>query len=281
MKLREKECYWCEKMYVYKDSKANNPTLYCSKRCEAEKDQADDDCGKWVDEIEYAWAQYESDYEPEEDEVNPHDFSDCCRRCPSSRRKYEAFQERYRAWKRNHCWKKSFWEWDEFTSSSCSGGVSGGRSTRSGGGSGSGGGGIGKVILNLVIVAVVVWLGWKGIKGVWNWMFSDGGEVDIMATITESWEKHLDQRREAFEDGLSENEVEAKGLRNYTLAEWEEKCLKEQEAKKQEAMKQAAEEGEKEKDSATQKAKDIGKEALSTVKGLGSKAKGFLHKITE
>ena len=100
----------------------------------------------------------------------------------------------------------------------------------------------------------------------------------MMATITESWEKHLDQRREAFEDGLSENEVEAKGLRNYTLAEWEEKCLKEQEAKKQEEKKEA-ENGEKV--SATQKAKEIGKGALSTVKGLGSKAKGFLHKITE
>ena len=99
----------------------------------------------------------------------------------------------------------------------------------------------------------------------------------MMATITESWEKHLDQRREAFEDGLSENEVEAKGLRNYTLAEWEEKCLKEQEAKKQEEKE--TEQGEKV--SATQKAKEIGKEALSTVKGLGSKAKGFLHKITE
>lgn len=277
MKLREKKCRWCEKMYVYKDSNAaHDPTCFCSKKCEAEKEQAEDDCDKWVDEIEDAWTKYESDYEPEEDEVNPYDFSHCCSRCPSSRREYEAFQQRYRAWKRNHCWKKSFWAWDESSSSSFSGRVSGSRSTRGGGG--GSGGGLGKTVLNLVIVAVVIWLGWKGIKGVWNWMFSGGGEVDVMATITESWEKHLDQRREAFEDGLPEKEVEAKGLRNYTLAEWEEKCLKEQEAKRQEEMKQA-EEGEKV--SATQKAKEIGKEALSTVKGLGSKAKGFLHKITE
>lgn len=274
MKLREKKCYWCEKMYVYKDSNAaHDPTRFCSKKCEAEKEQADDDCDKWVDEIEDAWTKYARDYEPEEDEVNPHDFSICCSRMPSSRRGYEAFQQRYRAWKRNHCWKKGFWAWDESSSSSFSGG--GGRSSRSSSGSD---GGLGKTILNFIIVAIVIWLGWKAVKGVWNWIFSGGGEVDMMATITESWEKHLDQRREAFEDGLSENEVEAKGLRNYTLAEWEEKCFKEQEAKKQEEKKEA-ENGEKV--SATQKAKEIGKGALSTVKGLGSKAKGFLHKITE
>lgn len=281
MNVRKEKCQWCKKMYAVKDSNAPDRFRFCSKKCEAEYDQAHDDCDKWWIEITNAWNSYVSEYEPEEDEELP-----CVLWSMSGANKkdYLAFKKRYLSWKRNHCWKKSFWEEDESSDSSSSEGGSGG----CGGGSGSGGrgggsssgGGIGKTILNLIILAVIVWLGWKGVKGVWNRMFSSGGEVDIMATITESWENHLDQRREAFEDGLSENEVEAKGLRNYTLAEWEEKCLKEQEAKKQAEMKKAAED-EKEKVSATQKAKDIGKEALSTVKGLGSKAKGFLHKITE
>ena len=276
MQLRMCKCTWCGKEYALRDSKSSSPSCHCGKSCDEEYSRAQKEYEKWRDEITDAWDKYEEDYEPEDDEGNP-----ClCLWCrPASRRAYEAFKERYHAWKRNHCWKKSFWKWDKSSSSSFSGGVSGGRSGRSGGGSGSGGGGIGKAILNIVIVAVVIWLGWKGVKGVWNWMFSGGGEVDVMATITESWEKHLDQRREAFEDGLSENEVEAKGLRNYTLAEWEAKCLREQEAKMQEEMKKETEQGEEV--SATQKAKEIGKEALSTVKGLGSKAKGFLHKITE
>ena len=278
MKLRTGKCRWCGKEYVEKDSNASVGGM-CSEACAKKWRKAREKCEEWNEEILAAWSKYERDYEPEDDEEDPSSrYDTVCVDCPSNRSEYEAFRERYSAWKHNHCWKKSFWEKDESSSSSFSGGVSGGRGTRSGGGSGSGGGGIGKVILNLVIVVVVIWLGWKGVKGVWNWMFSGGGEVDMMATITESWEKHLDQRREAFEDGLSENEVEAKGLRNYTLAEWEEKCFKEQEAKKQEEKKEA-ENGEKV--SATQKAKEIGKGTLSTVKGLGSKAKGFLHKITE
>lgn len=270
MNLRKEKCEWCGKMYVVKDSKASARFKFCCKQCEDEQYQAWHEYYDWWEEIEGEWDDYISDYVAESDEECPR--KECWICAKENKKVYLAFKNRYLSWKRNHCWKKSFWEWDESSDSSSSGGGSCG-------GWGDSGGGIVKTILNLIIGVVVIWLGWKGVKGVWNMVFSGGDEVDVMATITESWEKHLEQRREAFEDGLPEKEVEAKGLRNYTLAEWEEKCLKEQEAKKQEEMKKKAEQGEEV--SATQKAKEIGKEALSTVKGLGSKAKGFLHKITE
>ena len=224
MNVRKEKCDWCEKMYAVKDSNAPDRFSFCSKKCEAEYDRAHDDCDKWWIEITNAWNSYVSEYEPEEDEELPcvlWSFSG------SNKKDYLAFKKRYLSWKRNHCWKKSFWDENESSDSSSPGGGFGG-----GGGGSNSDDSIGKTILNLIIVVVVVWLGWKGIKGVWNWIFSSGGEVDMMAMITESWEKHLDQRRKAFEDGLPEKEVEAKGLRNYTLAEWEEKCLKEQEAKR-------------------------------------------------
>lgn len=44
----------------------------------------------------------------------------------------------------------------------------------------------------------------------------------------EKWEGHLERRREAFDDGMSERAVELKGLRNYTWDEWQEKSRKEQ-----------------------------------------------------
>lgn len=274
MQLRMCKCTWCGKEYALKDSKSSSPSVHCSRACDDEYSNARKEYKKWDEEISDAWSKYTDDYVPEDDEEMPCLCFSVSWADPVSRREFEAFRRHYHAWKHNHCWKKSFWDWNESSPSSFSGG-----SGRGDGGSSGSGGGIGKTILNLIIVVVVIWLGWKGGKGVWNMVFSGGDEVDVMATITESWEKHLEQRREAFEDGLPEKEVEAKGLRNYTLAEWEEKCLKEQEAKKQAEMKKKAEQGEEV--SATQKAKEIGKEALSTVKGLGSKAKGFLHKITE
>ena len=226
MKLRTGKCRWCGKEYVEKDSNASVGGM-CSEACAKKWRKAREKYEEWWEELDDAWDKYARDYEPEKGEMGPYFLAFPFHECPYNRREYEAFQERYRAWKHNHCWKLSFWEWDKSSDSSSAGGGSCG-----GGGGSSSGDGLGTTILSLIIVIVVIWLGWKGVKGVWNWIFSGGGEADMMATITESWEKHLDQRREAFEDGLSENEVEAKGLRNYTLAEWEEKCLKEQEAKR-------------------------------------------------
>lgn len=84
----------------------------------------------------------------------------------------------------------------------------------------------------------------------------------------EKWQEHLEKRRDAFDDGLPEKEIEAKGLKNYTWDEWQEKFKKEHEA-------QAKQEG-----SDKTRAQEIGEQALSTAKDLGDKAKGLWQNIT-
>ena len=86
--------------------------------------------------------------------------------------------------------------------------------------SSSGGGSLGGMVLKLIGIVVAVWIGWLVLKGCWNGMFHGGkDEVITEAAIMEKWEEHLEKRREAFDDGKPEKEIEAKGLRNYT---WDE-----------------------------------------------------------
>ena len=113
--------------------------------------------------------------------------------------------------------------------------------------------------IGLLVLIALCWGGWRGCK----WLFGErgGSEVITEAEIMEKWEEHLEKRREAFDDGKSEKEVEAKGLRNYTWDEWQEKFKKEHEA-------QAKQEG-----SDKTRAREIGEQALSTAKDLGDKVK--------
>ena len=112
----------------------------------------------------------------------------------------------------------------------------------------------------------ICWGGWRGYK----WLFGErgGSEVITEAEIMEKWQEHLEKRRDAFDDGLPEKEIEAKGLKNYTWDEWQEKFKKEHEAP-------AKQEG-----SDKTRAQEIGEQALSTAKDLGDKAKGLWQSIT-
>ena len=120
--------------------------------------------------------------------------------------------------------------------------------------------------LGLIILVALCWGGWRGYK----WLFGErgGSEVISEAEIIEKWQEHLEKRRDAFDDGLPEKEIEAKGLKNYTWDEWQEKFKKEHEA-------QAKQEG-----SDKTRAQEIGEQALSTAKDLGDKAKGLWQSIT-
>ena len=121
-------------------------------------------------------------------------------------------------------------------------------------------------VLGLIILVALCWGGWCGYK----WLFRErgGSEVITEAEIMEKWQEHLEKRRDAFDDGLPEKEIEAKGLKNYTWDEWQEKFKKEHEA-------QAKQEG-----SDKTRAQEIGEQALSTAKDLGDKAKGLWQSIT-
>lgn len=214
MKVRTNVCEWCEAEYAVKDSTASHRDRYCSAECEGEKVSADKECRAWDNEIHNAWHKYKAEYVPSEDEEDPsiNGEDNCaCTSHPDSKREYLAFRDRYLKWKNSHCWKKSFWEWDGSSPTSFSGG-----------GSGSGfGGGIVKAILNVVVVVFVSWLVWKVIKCGCDLFFGGGRDVDPKVEMVKTWKKHLEKRREAFSDGLSEKEVDAKGLINYTWEEWQ------------------------------------------------------------
>ena len=144
----------------------------------------------------------------------------------------------------------------------------------------SSGGGLGGMVLKLIGIVVAAWLAWIVLKSGWNWMFGGGGdEVITEAAIMEKWEEHLEKRREAFDDGKPEKEIEAKGLRNYTWDEWQEKFRKEHESadKPKVEKKELLGGGE---DSAVKKAKEIGDQAMSAAKGLGDKAKELWQNVT-
>ena len=123
-----------------------------------------------------------------------------------------------------------------------------------------------EAVLGLLVLIALCWGGWRGYK----WLFGErgGSEVITEVEIMEKWEEHLEKRREAFDDGKPEKEIEAKGLRNYTWDEWQEKFKKEHEAQaKQEAP-------------AKTRAQELGEQAVSAAKGLGDKAKSLWQNIT-
>lgn len=274
MEAIKKKCIWCGRTYAVKDSTASHRDRFCSEECQSERRRAFGECDKWVLEIVEAYNKlWEEGYQPEEDETwtgayeDFFQYSDDGHRYLKSRRAYLAFKTRYQKWKSNHCWKKSFWKWDEDESSD-------------GLFSGEDGEGCVKVILKLIGILVAVWIGWAVIKGVWNGIFGGGGSEEITeAAIMEKWQEHLEKRRDAFDDGLSEKEIEAKGLKNYTWDEWQEKFKKEHEA----ADKPKAEKKEATDDkegSVAQKTKEIGDQAVSAEKGLGDKAKSLWQNLT-
>lgn len=271
MEVRKEKCEWCERLYAVMDSTASKRDKYCSEECETEYNRACEECDKWVNEISDAWHKMKEEYEPGEDESNP-TFDGCCRYYPDNRRMYLAFKKRYQKWKTNHCWKESFWAWDEDSDESSGGSFFGG----GGGDGGSSASGCFMAALKLIGIAVAVWIGWSVLKGCWNGMFHGGkDEVITEAAIMEKWEEHLEKRREAFDDGKPEKEIEANGLRNYTWDEWQEKFRKEHEAAKEpSAVKSSGEDV-----SIAQTAKEIGEQARSTAKEIGDKAKGMWQSV--
>ena len=85
--------------------------------------------------------------------------------------------------------------------------------------SGSGGMGvvgnvIGGVVLILLLIVVI------GI------IFSKNEDANDPAVKMAKWEEHLEKRRAAFAEGLSEEGVEARGLKNYTWEEWQARSQK-------------------------------------------------------
>lgn len=122
-----------------------------------------------------------------------------------------------------------------------------------------------EAFMGLIVLIALCWGGWRGYK----WLFgARGDEVITEAEIMEKWEEHLEKRREAFDDGMPEKEIEAKGLRHYTWDEWLEKFKKEHELQ-----------GKKEVPTVT-RAQEIGEQALSAAKDLGDKAKAAWQSIT-
>ena len=78
-----------------------------------------------------------------------------------------------------------------------------------------------QAILGLIILIAICWGGWKICKGCYNWLFGSREVVVTEAMMMDAWQEHIEQRCEAFSDGLSEKEVEAKGLKNYSWEEWQ------------------------------------------------------------
>jgi len=269
MEVRRKKCEWCEKTYAVMDSTSSNRSKYCSEECEVEYQKACEECSGWVDELSEAWAKYKSEYVPGEDEEKPYGIDTVVSCYPDNRRQYLAFKARYQKWKSNNCWKKSFWAWDEESGSSSFGD----------GGDGCVGGLV-MIVLKGVGILVAVWIGWAVLKGVWNGIFGGGkDEVITEAAIMEKWEEHLEKRREAFDDGKPEKEIEAKGLRNYSWEEWQAKFKKEHEAAEKPKEDKKEVKGDA-GDTVATKAKEIGNQALSAAKELGDKAKGLWQNIT-
>lgn len=87
----------------------------------------------------------------------------------------------------------------------------GGSSSSSSGSGGMGvvGNVIGGVVLILLLIIVI---------GV---IFSKSEDANDPAVKMAKWEEHLEKRRAAFAEGLSEEGVEARGLKNFTWEEWQ------------------------------------------------------------
>ena len=158
MEARTSKCQWCGKTYAIKDSSASYRSRYCSEDCESEWTSANEEYSAIVDlgdgELTRAWESYVAEYNPSADEEDPA-FAGICRQGYVNKQEFLAFKRRYNKWKRNHCWKKDFWDWDPASDDSCD---------DSEGGWGAAAGG-------LVVLCGAAWLIWKIIKTVWNWLF--------------------------------------------------------------------------------------------------------------
>lgn len=169
MQLRMVKCVWCGKELPKKDARSWDEKYYCSERCENEADATREKCQKARDEINSAWLNYTCDYVPSSDEINPVGLESQFYWFPDRflnenieclRQKYLAFLKRYNKWKHNHCWKKDFWDWDPDTDDSSENDTCDDSE-----------GGWGAAAVGLIVVGGAIWLIWKIIKTVWNWLF--------------------------------------------------------------------------------------------------------------
>lgn len=88
----------------------------------------------------------------------------------------------------------------------------------SGSSSSSSGSGFANSIMGNVIAGVVLILLLIIVIGV---IFSKNEDANDPAVKMAKWEEHLEKRRAAFAEGLSEEGVEARGLKNFTWEEWQ------------------------------------------------------------
>ena len=97
------------------------------------------------------------------------------------------------------------------------GGGGGGRDeSESGGGSSSSGelpSGCVKIVGMILAFLVVC--------GILGMLFCKNEDANDPAVKMAKWEEHLEKRRAAFAEGLSEEGVEARGLKNFTWEEWQ------------------------------------------------------------
>ena len=73
--------------------------------------------------------------------------------------------------------------------------------------------GCGKIFLGVVIIFVVICL--------IGALFVKNENLNDPAVVMEKWHEHLEKRRAAFAEGLTEEGVEARGYKNYTWEEWQ------------------------------------------------------------
>lgn len=90
---------------------------------------------------------------------------------------------------------------------------SGGGSSSSSSGSGFANSIMGNVIAGIVLILLLI-----VVIGV---IFSKNEDANDPAVKMAKWEEHLEKRRAAFAEGLSEEGVEARGLKNFTWEEWQ------------------------------------------------------------
>ena len=95
---------------------------------------------------------------------------------------------------------------------------SGGESSSS-----SSGGGFANSLMGNIIAGVVLILLLIIVIGV---IFSKNEDANDPAVKMAKWEEHLEKRRAAFAEGLSEEGVEERGLKNYTWEEWQARSQK-------------------------------------------------------
>lgn len=171
MEVRVRKCEWCGKNYAIKDSSASDRLSYCSNGCEDERETLQWECLNASCEIDRVWRTYLFEYKPSADEIHPTEGEDSPFYCVhiSDKQQCLAFLKRYNKWKHNHCWKKDFWAWDPDTDDSSENDTCDESSENDTCDESEGGWGAATV--GLIVVGGAIWLIWKIIKTVWNWLF--------------------------------------------------------------------------------------------------------------